>query len=120
MTRTLFRTFRFGLAAAVVGCFGGPTMAAPIPLTANWQANAYNQPMPNGVHATLSSESATGYTYTGSGTGGLPGTTTPDSRRRPKIYQDFSPFDASAVGSTLSMTYDIKWGGTVNPTNNDT
>ena len=64
MTRTLFRTFRFGLAAAVVGCFGGPAMAAPIPLTANWQANAYNQPMPNGVHATLSSESATGYTYT--------------------------------------------------------
>jgi hypothetical protein len=116
MTRKLFRTFRFGLAAAVVGCFGGPTMAAPIPLTANWQANAYNQPMPNGVHATLSSESATGYTYTGSGTGGLPGTTTPDSRRRPRVYQDFAPFDASAVGSTLSMTYDIKLGGSVTPT----
>jgi hypothetical protein len=89
-------------------------------LTANWQANAYNLPVPNGVNVTLSNESATGYTYTGSGTGGLPGTTNPDSRRRPKIYQSFTPFDASAVGSTLSMTYDIKWGGTVNPTNNDT
>jgi hypothetical protein len=60
--------------------------------------------MPNGVHVTLSGESATGYTYTGSGTGGLPGTTSPDSRRRPKIYQDFPAFDASAVGCTISMT----------------
>jgi hypothetical protein len=108
------------LALAAVGSVSASVMASPISLTANWQANAYNQPMPNGVHVTLSNESATGYTYTGSGTGGLPGTTTPDSRRRPRIYQDFAPFDASGVGSTISMTYDIKWGGTVNPSNNDT
>jgi hypothetical protein len=108
------------LAVATIGCLTTATTASPIPLTANWQANAYNLPVPNGVHVTLSNESATGYTYTGSGTGGLPGTTSPDSRRRPKIYQDFPAFNASATGSTISMTYDIKWGGTVNPTNNDT
>jgi len=65
---------------------------------------------------TLTGQSASGYTYSGTGTSGLPGTTTPDSRRRPRVYQDFAPFDASAAGSTLSMTYDIKFGGSVNPT----
>lgn len=91
--------------------------ANPIALSSTWSVNAYNNPTPNGVHVTLSGESATGYTYSGTGTGGLPGTTAPDSRRRPKVYQDFAAFNAGGVGSTLSMTYDIKWGGTTNPSN---
>lgn len=91
--------------------------ANPIPLSSSWSVNAYNNPAPNGVHVTLSGESATGYTYSGTGTGGLPGTVAPDSRRRPKVYQDFAAFNAGGVGSTLSMTYDILWGGTTNPSN---
>lgn len=71
----------------------------------------------NGLHVTLTNESATGYDYSGSGSNGLPGTADPDSRRRPKIFNDFSPFDASAVGSTLSMSYDILWGGDADPSN---
>ncbi len=68
-----------------------------------------------GRHVTLSGESATGYSYSGTGLDGLPGTTDPDSRRRPKVYNDFASFDASTVGSTLTMTYDILWGGAANP-----
>ena len=96
-----------------------PTVASasPISLAPTWQVNAYNAPAPNGVHVTLTGQSASGFTYTGTGTGGLPGTTMPDSRRRPKVYQDFAAFDAGAVGSKISMTYDIKWGGNANPTN---
>ncbi len=72
-----------------------------------------------GRHVTLTNVSATGYSYEGTGTDGLPGTTDPDSRRRPKIYNDFAAFDASTVGSKLTMTYDILWNG-ANPTNEST
>lgn len=68
-------------------------------------------------HVTLTGESASGYTYSGTGSLGLPGTTNPDSRRRPKIYNDFASFDASTVGDTLIMTYDILWGGDADPSN---
>ncbi len=71
----------------------------------------------SGRHVTLTGESATGYSYVGTGVDGLPGIDNPDSRRRPKIYNDFASFDASTVGSTLSMTYDILWGGDADPSN---
>ena len=70
-----------------------------------------------GRHVTLSGESASGYNYTGTGVDGLPGTTDPDSRRRPKIYNDFASFDASANGATLSLEYDILLGGDADPGN---
>jgi hypothetical protein len=66
-------------------------------------------------HVTLSGQSASGYSYSGTGFLGLPGTTSPDSRRRPKIYNDFSSFDTSTVGDTVTMTYDILWGGDADP-----
>lgn len=108
-------TFLLAVAASISVLQVG--VAAPISLAPAWSVNQYNQPAPNGVHVTLSGQSASGFTYVGSGTAGLPGTTLPDSRRRPKVYQTFAPFDAAGIGSTLSMTYDIKWGGAVNPIN---
>ncbi len=105
----------FGVAGICLITFHA--QANPIALSSTWSVNAYNNPAPNGVHVTLSGESATGYTYSGTGTGGLSGTVAPDSRRRPKVYQDFAAFNAGGVGSTLSMTYDILWGGTTNPSN---
>jgi PEP-CTERM motif len=107
----------YGVTLAVAGLIATAGDASPIALSSSWSVNDYNLPAPNGVHVTLSGESATGYTFTGSGTSGLPGTTMPDSRRRPKVYQDFAAFDAGAVGSTISMTYDIQWGGNANPSN---
>ena len=71
----------------------------------------------DGRHVTLTGESATGFTYMGTGVDGLPGTTDPDSRRRPKIYNDFAAFDASSIGSSLSLTYDILLGGDADPGN---
>jgi hypothetical protein len=103
------------LVAAVVGLHSTVAQADPISLSSTWQANDYNQPASAGAHVTLTGESSTGYTYSGTGTAGLPGTTVPDSRRRPKIYQDFAAFNAGGLGSTLSMTYDILWGGTTTP-----
>ena len=101
------------IAIVAVGSVATAAQASPISLASSWSVNAYNTPAPNGVHVTLSGESATGYTYTGTGTGGLPGTSLPDSRRRPKVYQDFAAFNAGGVGSTLSMTYDINWAGSL-------
>ena len=40
-----------------------------------------------------------------------------DSRTRPKIYNTFSPVDLSAVGSSMTLTYDILWHGTERPSN---
>lgn len=67
--------------------------------------------------STISGQSASGFTYTGTGTLGLPGTTNPDSRRRAKVYNDFATFDTSTVGDTLSMSYDILLGGDADPGN---
>lgn len=111
------RWLRRCLLVAACGIGEMAAQGAPIALAPNWSLNAYNNPAPNGVHVTLTGESASGYTYSGTGTGGLPGTTSPDSRRRPKVYQDFATFNAGGVGSTISLTYDIKWNGNVNPTN---
>jgi PEP-CTERM motif len=107
----------YGVAVAAASLLATAAQADPISLSSSWSVNEYNTPAPNGVHVTLSGESATGYTYTGTGTDGLPGTTSPDSRRRPKVYQDFAAFNAAGVGSTLSMTYDIQWGGDTDPPN---
>lgn len=70
-----------------------------------------------GRHVTLTGESAAGYSYSGTGVDGLPGTSDPDSRRRAKVYNDFPSFDASIIGNTLTMTYDILWGGDADPSN---
>lgn len=67
--------------------------------------------------STISGQSASGYTYTGEGTMGLPGTTNPDSRRRAKVYNDFAAFDTSTVGDLLTMSYDILLGGDADPGN---
>ena len=109
------RWFRRCLLIAAWGIGEVAAQGAPISLAPTWAVNEYNNPAPNGVHVTLTGQSASGYTYSGTGTGGLPGTTSPDSRRRPKVYQDFAAFNAGGIGSTLSLTYDIKWNGNVNP-----
>ena len=70
-----------------------------------------------GSHVTLTGESASGYTYTGTGFLGLPGTSDPDSRRRPKIYNEFGALDASTMGDVVSLTYDILLGGDADPGN---
>jgi hypothetical protein len=111
------RWFRRCLLIAAWGICEVAAQGAPISLAPTWSVNEYNNPAPNGVHVTLTGQSASGYNYSGTGTGGLPGTTSPDSRRRPKVYQDFAAFNAGGIGSTLSLTYDIKWNGNVNPTN---
>ena len=108
---------RHCLLVAACGIGEVAAQGASIPLAPTWSVNEYNNPAPNGVHVTLTGESASGYTYSGTGTGGLPGSTTPDSRRRPKIYQDFAAFNAGGIGSKISLTYDIKWNGNVNPSN---
>jgi hypothetical protein len=96
----------------VVAVAGAAQASAPY-----WLLNDYNAPPPNGVHATITNDSPTGYTYTGSGTAGLPGTDLPDSRRRPKVYAEIGSMDTSTVGSTLTLTYDILWGGDADPSN---
>ena len=81
--------------------------AINVPLGSSWSVNA-GALIEDTVQ--ISSNTASGYTYFGQGTtGNFPGTTMPDSRKRPKVYNSFSATDMSVVGSTLTMTYDILW-----------
>lgn len=83
--------------------------AADVPLGSNWLLNEGASAAGENT-AQLSSNSADGYTYFGGGTtGNQPGLANPDSRTRPKVYNDFASVDLSAVGSSLTMTYDILW-----------
>lgn len=91
--------------------------AVNVPLQPTWMLNTGAGPG-GGNTAQLSANTAGGYTYLGEGTtGNRPGTTNPDSRTRPKVFNDFASVDLSAVGSRLTMTYDIRWSGTERPSN---
>ena len=68
-------------------------------------------------HVTLTGQSDSGFTYSGTGSQGLPGTTNPDSRRRARVYSDFSSFDTSNVGDKIKLTYDVLLGGSADPSN---
>ncbi len=130
MKRSLLRSL-LACAAIFYSCY--PANAQVVTLGPSWQANA------GGVnYATLTGNTASGYDYVGIGAGastdvGLDGiagsddddfpsngssaTLTKDTRTRPKIYNTFSSVDLSAVGSSLSLTYDILWHGTERPSN---
>ncbi len=83
--------------------------AVNVPLNSTWVTN-FGSSAAGENTVQLSNNTASGYTYFGEGTtGNQPSTSNPDSRRYPKVYNEFNSVDLSAIGSTLTMTYDILW-----------
>ncbi len=105
----LYRLSLYCVALALAIFIASTSVAVDVPLNSSWLLNAGSSAT-GGNTAQLSSNSASGYTYLGQGTtGNFPDASAPDSRTYPKVYNEFSTVDLSAIGSTLSMTYDILW-----------
>ncbi|TWT41333.1 hypothetical protein [Botrimarina hoheduenensis] len=105
------------LAPTLLLVLAAPSHGVETPLGSAWMLNEGAGPGGENT-AQLSGNSADGYSFLGEGTtGNQPGTTNPDTRTRAKVFNDFSTVDLSAVGSTLTMSYDILWMGTERPSN---